>query len=506
MHVMKRLAKYILCSLLLAATAAACVNDPTDVAGPGSTADPDGDVTLRFAVQFPETVAADTRAFGDKPTYSNLDLWCVVFIEDEQGIFLAQSRKATHGDSNMADFGGQDGGPLGDGTLVPFEVTLSSTQQPAIVHFIAIDKGLPDDKNPILNGTLDYGPENVIIPRLTTMRTDDGVCHDAYWQRIPLGCRISMETQEQIDELISMWSPVPMIRNFVKISVELSEELKNMKNTTTDEPWFELKGFYVVNKLTKGTIAPYTEMSGFPEFVRLHDRLTNTGEKTGDRQQDLFCRPKTYWEIIDPDKHYKTKYNDIRPEENLLPYYGVRPADWKPFDTDIPDYSENVYSAEGDAAYIYERPFSEDYHTFIVVAGIYRGNANSVQGNGQLTYYKLDIGQPDSRGVFQFYHLLRNFHYKMVITGVEANGYASATEAANGLIYNNNLSASVEAQHLLSISDGHDMMYINTTSLVIVNSEPFYLRYRYFMIGDDTLDNDDQIFPSSTERDEEGYP
>lgn len=491
---MKTFAKYILCSLL-AAAAAACVNDPTvDGNGPDTPTDPDGEVTLRFAVQFPEPLSADTRAFGDKPTYTDLDLWCIVFIEDEQGIFLSESRKATHGTNDMPNLEG-DGGPLGDGTLVPFEVTLSSTQQDAIIHFIAIDKTIPDDKNPILNGTLNYGPENVVIPRLTTLRTDDGVCHDAYWQRIPLGCRISMDNQDEINELISIWSPVPMIRNFVKISIELSGELKNKVATVNGvpHPWFELEGFYVVNKLTKGTIAPYTETSGFPEFVRLRDRVNLAGEKTNDDEQDIYCRPKNYWEITDPETYYKPKYNPGS-EENIRPYYGTRPADWKPFDTDIPDYSATVYSPEGAAAYIYERPFSEDYHTFIVVAGRYWGNANAVQGTGELTYYKLDIGQPDDRGVFQFYHLLRNFHYKMVITDVEANGYASAQAAANGLIYNNNLSASVEAQHLLSISDGHDMMYINTTSLVIVNEEPFYLRYRYFLINDNSLDNDDQIF------------
>lgn len=439
---MKKFATYIACLLL--AAAAACTDDPTGNAGSDAGAGTaDGEFTLSFGVQFPETVTAISRAWSETPAYDNLDLYCIVFQDNgnPSANFLTQVAKAVHAPENA--IGPDEKNRL----LIPFTVNLAATEEKAVIHFIAIDKSLSDAENPLKH--IEYGPENVIIPR---MKTSGG--HDAYWQRIVLGCPIMSANREQIEKLVSKFSPVPMIRNFAKITVECA-----------DEVGFRLRGFCVINQINSGTIAPYAEAIGFPTFV-----------KEADPDDPLNYRePYTYDEMT------------------ALPYAGVRANGWEIGNQEVPEDDDAGEHYSLLPKYVYERPFSTTLHTYIIVAGEYLGGGTQ-EPSGKVTYYKLDLGQANERGLFVFCNLLRNFNYRVVITSVEADGYPTTEAAAKGQIYNNNISAAVETQHLLNISDGHEMMYVNFTSKVIVTREDVDLLYRYFELTDNTIDPDDQRF------------
>lgn len=452
---------------MLPMVVSACINDPVELPVGTQTSD-DGNFVLNFAVQVPDVQSAVTRTLSEEPDYSKLKLWCVVFQDNghPSSNFLIQVEEATQNPKNeqipQRDEYGRD--------LIPFSVTLESTTEDAIIHFIAIntegweDKETAQRENPLLN--IEYGPENVIIPQL---KTDGG--RDAYWQRIVLGCPIMSKNKEKIDELVSMWSPVPLIRNFARITVEKRESVTN----------FYYTGFCLVNTLDSGTIAPYNEINGFPNFV---EALPLERDAQGNSVRKY--RPYDYDEITDGI----SKVDDSKIEG--CPYIGIRPSGWK-----IKDKDATVLGFKEEYQYMYERPFTETDHTYVIVRGIYYpGSSNTDEDTEpRETFYKIDIGEHDARGLFTFSNFLRNFNYRIVITNVEGFGYNSITEAAVGNIYNNNISAAVETQHLLNVSDGHEMMYVNFTSYVVVtDKEPIRLRYRYFELEDNSLQNDTQIF------------
>ena len=435
---------------MLPVALAACINDPTEP-DPWQLEDSDGTVALRFYAQFPEPSAGTTRTWAEEPAYGNLDLYCVVF--DDGGHpsrnYLTQVKPAICHPENLSQTTLENGEEV---TIVPFEVELESiSEEDAIIHFIAIDKSVAKEDNPLLDKDKLYGPENVVMPR---MIVSDG--HDAYWQRIKLGMPIKNGNKDEIAKFVSKTSPVPLIRNFAKISVDVDRD-------KVSEDLFELKGFCVINTLDCGTIAPYSELlpDGFPQFVNFDDNR----------------KPYNYDQIIN------TGYKGMRASGSKVVNPGVVPADTN--DADTP------YTP--DAKYLYERPFSESNHTYIIVKGQYKGDG----GSGEDTYYKLDIGTANSEfGIFEFSNLLRNFDFKIRITAVSADGYATTEDAAKGLIYNNNISAALETQHLLSISNGIDMMYVSFTSYVIVKQEDnLELLYRYFNLGNgETIDDSRQEF------------
>lgn len=450
------------------AALSACTSDP-DTGSADSGVTDDGKIVLRFGVRFPE--AAATRSIGETPDYDNLTLWCVVFQDNgaPAANFLEQVEKAERSGSTYED----DHGRL----LVPFKVELVATDENAIIHFIAIDSTISAADNPLEH--VDYGPENVVIP---TMRTKDG--HDAYWQRIALGMPIMAKNREEIEKMVSTFSPVPMIRNFAKLEVYSST------------PKFDIDGFCVINSLNSGTIAPYNERYGFPQFV---------DSQTAPDGHRIYV-PYTYDEITTGKRWIYDASGDKTPGENIenrgLPYTGARPNGWKVENKDAPAIIEGrIDPARYNLAakYIYERPFSETEHTYIIVGGTYYPGNTDPNHQPRRTFYKIDIGELDIRGLFEFSHLLRNFNFKINIIDAATDGYDTIEEAVIGQIYNNNISAAIETQHLLNISDGNELMFVNFTSYVIVQQQELDIMYRYYQLGsDNTIDNGTQIFNAVT--------
>ncbi len=308
------------------------------------------------------------------------------------------------------------------GDKVNFKLTLHATTHPRLLHLIALPKS---ETLHVKNGI-----EAAVIPELTTK---DGV--DAYWRRLcfPTGyCSEAGGGKWQPDpEMVAKLTEVQLIRNFAKISM------------TNEAAGFTLQGFEVINTAGKGSIAAWNSAArSFTEFIDGSGNMRNYSSLSED-------------------------------------YSGYLPAD-TPIVNQVGGPA--VPSAFGlEDKYFYERPFSAEQRTFVIVKGIYKGNVN---------YYKLDIGKNDNNGIFQYYNLIRNFNFKINIKNVSASGYADAVSAASGSVFNN-ISFDVDLSFLTNMSDGKEVVYVNYTTKVLTSpvEETFNFRFTYKNLSDGKNNN-----------------
>ncbi len=279
--------------------------------------------------------------------------------------------------------------------------------------------------------TADYGVEATVIPGL---KTSGGV--EAYWRRLSFPDGYCSPSGD------GAWRPLPglretltgvgLIRNFAKISI------------TDNASDFQLTGYEIINNPKQGSVAPW-DASGntFPEFVAADGN--------------------------------PLEYKDIKSQ-----YKGTVPANV--------EYSNQAGSSAltipngVTPKYIYERPASDLNHTYLILKGIRKG---------QEMYYKLDIGQNDATGLFNFYPILRNFDFHITLNSVNADGYKSVSEAVEGLVFNN-LSFDLELSNLLNMSDGKEIVFVNFTTAVLTSpdEQTIEFKYRYKNLTTNKYDND----------------
>lgn len=345
----------------------------------------EGAVLVNFSVQVPEMQVA-TRSFTD-PKIASLHL----LVFDENGYFV-QAAEAT------GTFGVDKG---------EFKASLMQSPYKRVVHFIA--------NSPIAN--YEYGSETALINALTTSDSQD-----AYWQRVELPNGIL----EGNGEMATKFTKVPLVRNFVKISVDIDNEAAAI---------FNYEGIAVINVPNKGTVAPFNVNNG-----------TYANYSAGIA--------------------YKT-LNDAG-------YYGYEPSDMTIVNTSTenPDFATEHY--------IYERRQNQDDndYTYVIIKGKYNNSETS-------TYYKVDIVDDNKEP----YNLLRNFNYVIKIKSVLGPGYESADAAAKAAA-SNNISASIDTKNLLNISDGSSRLYVEYVNKVITKPGTFTLKYKYLPnISDNTQTN-----------------
>ncbi len=282
------------------------------------------------------------------------------------------------------------------------------------------------------SATLDlgkYGSEEVI----SRLSTSGG--NEAYWGRVvfPDGYgTVDDDGNFTIsEETKTKLTRVPMIRNFAQIAMNTASGVTN----------FTFEGFMVVNTPTAGTVAPWGGTK-FPDYL---DASNN-----------------------------QLAYDQ-------LDYQGILSGDATFANTDVTDDGVKYTTA---AKYIYERPKSSLNPTSLIIKGNYNNEGSS--------YYKIDLGKADDRGVFQIFNLLRNFRYAVTITDVKTSGYATPSEALNGVTYNN-LSFDVRTEKMLNISNGTAMLWVTETTKVITKDEnrTFYFGYKFKNdIAQDAVNND----------------
>ena len=323
-----------------------------------------------------------------------------------------------------------------------FEVTLSATEEKRIIHFVL--------NSPKASSDYTFGMEHELIGQLVA-----GNQTPAYWQRLefPNGTAVyGTDTNGHITvspsaDAQSRMIKIPLIRNFAKVTVE------------SNDPNFKLSGFTIVNAWDKGTVAPYNQMGGTGSFVTFH-----TSNNTG----------RTYAEITDEG------------------YEGTTPTDARLMNT-TPD--DVTFTSSQNPFYLFERRNTYDNTnptpaSFMLVKGEF---------DGEEYYYKIDLIHEiaNSGGQVEYYNVLRNFHYHIIINGVSGLGYESASEAASHAA-SNNLNNSIDIRDFTNIAATADnRLFVSYTDTTLVNTGTVQVKYRY-MTNQNTFDNSKVVIEELT--------
>lgn len=296
--------------------------------------------------------------------------------------------------------------------------TLHETEFSVVLHATSDSRTLHFIANYADNLTLNYGHESKVIGDMVVSGSQD-----VYWHRKVLTGGINAEPAY----IAANFRRIPLLRNFAKISVSTTLAAEN----------FQLTGYYVLNVPASGTVAPYSNGS----FVNYVAAATAGSEAA-----------KTYV-ALEGEGYVGTM------PDNVTFGQTAAPAAW-------------LTTAE--SFYMYENTYKGDdaTTTTILIKGIFNNS-------GTETYYRADLVNTDSEtGLTEYYHILRNFHYNLVITDVKTAGKSSAAEAMAAAA-GNNLSSSVQIKNLSNVSNGEQALYVSYTSKVLVSTDPVVLRFRY---------------------------
>ena len=350
-----------------------------------------------FTVSLSEPVVA-TRAQLGEPAMSTIEnLHVLVF--NEEGFFIANA-EAKEVTPKTATTG-------------TFKADLPISNRPCRLHFVANYDGYTtytttDTESTVLGSMVTTGNE------------------DAYWGFLTVS-GIS-------DKGLTLDTPVPLLRNFAKITV---------KSTATD---FTAESYTVYNKANSGLVAPYDPQDGkFADFGNL--------------------------DATDPYGDFMTK----NPDYEATTAGGVN--------ADVID-AEEQWNTIGTSTYVYERnQTNSDIPAAILVKGRFGGSETPC-------YYKLDIVQFDEETYeTTTYNLLRNFEYRITISEVKSEGYKTPQEAMYAAA-SNNLSASIQVSEVKRISSGDNTLEVSVIDTLTVKSEPLVITYSYTE-GDNEYTADD---------------
>lgn len=345
-----------------------------------------------------------------------------------------------------------------NGVDVNFTFTLQKTSEARVLHFVVA----PEDLD------VSYGSVAAVLQSLSV--SGDA---DAYWGRVdfPQGyCTRTTdadgkEIYNPIDGLEDKLKSIPVIRNFAKVSV--TENLAD----------FELTGFELVNVPSAGTVAPWNiAAQAIPTMLN------------GNAMLPYATVSADYHGILSPQATITHTEKELTDGTLTLGFNSTA------------------------AQYMYEHPYEEGRRTYVIVAGRYKGA-------DEVTYYKIDLGHEEgAQHIFRNYDILRNYHYAVTITGVAREGYATVKDAIEGTVFNN-LSASTETRDMTSLSDGIDLIGVNTTKFVVTKAgEELVFKCKYtkdIASGSGTVDNSEAtvkfigleegpIISSVSERKEDG--
>lgn len=301
-------------------------------------------------------------------------------------------------------------------TTYTYNASLSPTSFATTIHFIA-------------NGpsSVDFGSETEVIGGLSTSGNKD-----AYWQKVYLsnGIKVTKNgTNNVLDESVqTKLENVPLIRNFAWIQLEIDEDVNN----------FTLDSYCVVNTYDKGSVAPYNASKRYFEdyLVRFsHQSLVDNG------------------------------YGAFIPKDATLNMSIPAEGDWTDVSTDD-DADEPGY-------FIYERESPKANPIYILMKGTYDPNTSVSGDEMQNRYYKIDL-----RDGHNYFPVLRNFKYKVNISGINFEGYGTASDAAKG-VGSGDVSTSIETVKYTNISDGKVRLYVSFMDTTLVSTGDIYLKYKF---------------------------
>ncbi|MDE6522601.1 MAG: hypothetical protein K2L17_07280 [Muribaculaceae bacterium] len=384
----------------------------------------DGTITIEGSIVLPDMSSLQTRGSLAKTPGEGLRLTLVEFDlgADADHTFTTNTYEAIRKSTSAVD----------NGELVTFDVTLTATAQPKVLHLFIADNYVKPE----------YGSVATVFPSLIVGQTDpevDAPETEGYWGYVnfPDGYHVTTDAEGNTvvdkEKLKEDLTAVPVIRNFAQINVEV--DTVNVNN-------FELIGFDLINVPTSGTIAPWdSENDMIPDLL--------TGEK---KMKDFTAVAPVYHGTMPGNASIRNQEADAKNWTNLT----------------------------AATKYMYEHPYEETRRTYLIVQGVYKtlddyGNVTSETPG----YYKLDIGKVNPDGTYDYYNILRNYRYNVKISEVLAAGMPTVAEAIARAPYNN-LIAATETSSMLNVSNGKNMLIVNDTNHIVVNeSDTIKVLYRY---------------------------
>ena len=386
------------------------------------------EATISFTALVPGN--PDTKAMTETPT-DLVSMHLVIF--DGNGMYV-ETREAMKGSAKTHD---------GHNYETTFEVTLTVTDQPRIIHFIA---NCPVEQ--IL-----YGHEASIIGNMYTTKAnyveEDRTEHEtAYWARVEVPYILVEETSvgsgkyRPIPGILGSFQCVPMLRNYAQVIVKDSE------NTTE----FEYLGFTLYNTIDLGTVAPYN----------------NTTQKFQNFVNSATGKPYKY-----PNLAYQGHALAAADLNTTLEMDSTSDDGYKWYTDTNPFYMyERKISVKTDE----EEKWSES-PPHVIIKGRY---------NGKINYYKVDLvynvygdaTNPNQVTDIVYYNILRNFRYQFTISEVAGEGYDNVPDAINGST-SNNLSGSATTTKFTNISDEVGRIWVSYTDTTLVSNNQISLKYKY---------------------------
>ena len=404
------------------------------------------EATITFSAIVPGN--PETKSMTENPTdLSTMHL----IIFDGNGMYV-ETRQANIGSAKTHD---------GHNYETTFDVTLTVTDQPRIIHFIA---NCPVEQ--IL-----YGHEASIIGNMYTTKAnytdkDKTQYETAYWARVEVPYILVEETSEgsgkyqPVPGIIGSFQCIPMLRNYAQIVVVDSP------NTTE----FEYLGFTLYNTTDIGTVAPYNNVTQkFQNFVN---------SATG--------KPYKY-----PNLAFKGHALAAAELNTSLEIDSSSDDGYKWYNDQNPFYMyERKVSVKTDE----EEKWSES-PPHVIIKGRY---------NGKINYYKVDLvynvyekndegKDTDKVTDIVYYNILRNFRYQFTISEVAGEGYSNVIDAINGST-SNNIAGSASTSKFTNISDKVGRIWVSYTDTTLVNNNTITLKYKYVPnISDDEADDYEEI-------------
>lgn len=452
---MKRIYTYI---LVLLSMCVACqrVDLPEEILAEN----PIGVVGKKVQVEFStaELLNVETKAIID-PSVDIHTMHLVLF--DENGMLVEVCEATLHADSDHDDHA--------SGRF--YTVTLTTTDKPRIVHFIA---NCPVDQ-------IIYGHEASVIGNMYVDKNDSEhrtEYETSYWARIEVPY-ILVEEKTENDKIvtslhntiINKFRHVPLLRNYAEITVT---------NLDTD---FEFEGYTIYNVIDRGTIAPYNQnLQPEPGFQNFIYTATDIDPETGAQTQTT--AGYLYPQVTGAPHFYEGHF---LASSQLI--------------TDLPENQDGTvrFFNSNEPFYIYERKVSvmtDEEHKWLESPPHIIIKGNFKEGNTSNTYYyKMDLVYKIKDPVtgldteIKYYNILRNFSYQFNLTKVHDAGYKTLEEAIAGAA-GNNISGSTSASKLTNVSDNVGRLWVSYTDTTLVDNSAISLKYKYIPNYYDNTRND----------------
>jgi len=397
-------------------------------------------VDINGSLNTPDLQVMSTRSLGESPDIKKL--YAIVF--DNNGLLMEVDtcKAANSNGDNINNFSTASNG------LTYFHVTLHTSTTPRIVHLVA-------NFNPDFTTILDEA--SLMRKMVVTDSTD------SYWQRIVFDEGIYMNSDGTVDaeKTLPKMQNLKLIRNFAKVTVSISDSIKNI---------FIPQGYYVFNQPKSGTVAPYnvnTAISDDPLTSRFADYIASDGTTM------------SYKELLD-QKYYgyepetRTFKNDPDPTSASFP--------WK-----------NIL----EPTYIYECTHRNDLdNPYIIIKGTYISGTGST---GVPTYYKADFCYPTEQTgstdltSMTYYNLIRNFQYNLKVTRISGNGSKTLADAIVGGPMNNFMGVTTTG-NITNIANDISRLYVSFTDEMFTTKDPIVIKYKnVFNMHDPSTTSDDEI-------------